>query len=191
VQQPGAGDVRRRRLKGTLHSARIAHRVGRRLVSRGERYGKGVAMYEPDEDDVVEQGGSPLRLPGWARRPRWLPSLGRGPSRWAAVLGIAGHRRAGGRVRARRPAAAADRPAVADGTVAGCGRGRRALDRGWLRRAGVPAPGARGAGLLLQPRHHGIVRAGPDGRGGRTDTAQLAGLPDLGQVADTGCKGSS
>jgi hypothetical protein len=47
-------------------------------------------MYEPDEDDVVEQGGSPLRLPGWARRPRWLPTLGRRPSRGAAILGIAG-----------------------------------------------------------------------------------------------------
>jgi hypothetical protein len=47
-------------------------------------------MYEPDEDDVVEQGGAPLRLPGWARRPRWLPAGGRRPSRGAAVLGIAG-----------------------------------------------------------------------------------------------------
>jgi hypothetical protein len=46
-------------------------------------------MYEPDDDDVVEQGGAPLRLPGWARRPRWLPAGGR-PSRGAAVLGIAG-----------------------------------------------------------------------------------------------------
>jgi hypothetical protein len=47
-------------------------------------------MYEPDEDDVVEQGGAPLRLPGWVRRPRWLPPGGRRPSRGAAVLGIAG-----------------------------------------------------------------------------------------------------
>ncbi len=47
-------------------------------------------MHEPDEGDVVEQGGAPLRLPGWARRPRWLPAPGRGPSRGAAVLGVAG-----------------------------------------------------------------------------------------------------
>ena len=47
-------------------------------------------MYEPDEDDIVEQGGAPLRLPGWVRRPRWLPALGRRPSRLAAVLSVAG-----------------------------------------------------------------------------------------------------
>jgi hypothetical protein len=47
-------------------------------------------MDEPDEHDVVEQGGAPLRLPGWARRPRWLPAPGRPPSRGAAILGIAG-----------------------------------------------------------------------------------------------------
>ena len=47
-------------------------------------------MREPDEDDVVEQGGAPLRLPEWARRTRWLPALGRGPSRGATILGIAG-----------------------------------------------------------------------------------------------------
>jgi hypothetical protein len=47
-------------------------------------------MYEPDEDDVVEQGGAPLPLPEWAHRPRWLPALGRKPSRGAAILGIAG-----------------------------------------------------------------------------------------------------
>jgi hypothetical protein len=47
-------------------------------------------MHEPDEDDVVEQGSDPVRLPGWMRRPRWLPDLGRRPSRGAAILGIAG-----------------------------------------------------------------------------------------------------
>jgi hypothetical protein len=47
-------------------------------------------MYGPDEDDVVEHGGAPLRLPRWARRPRWLPPLGWRPSRGAAILGIAG-----------------------------------------------------------------------------------------------------
>jgi hypothetical protein len=47
-------------------------------------------MYEPDENDVLEQGAAPLRLPGWVRRPRWLPAGGRRPSRGAAVLSIAG-----------------------------------------------------------------------------------------------------
>ena len=46
--------------------------------------------YGPDEDDVLEHGGTPLRLPGWARLPRWLPALGRRPSRGAAILGLAG-----------------------------------------------------------------------------------------------------
>ena len=55
-----------------------------------EGYRNGVAMYEPDEDEVVEQGGAPLRLPGWARRPRRLPTLGWRPSRSAAIFGIAG-----------------------------------------------------------------------------------------------------
>lgn len=45
-------------------------------------------MHEPDEDDVVEQGGPPLRLPEWARRPRWLPGLGRRLSRGAALFGL-------------------------------------------------------------------------------------------------------
>ena len=47
-------------------------------------------MHGPDEDDIVDHGGAPLRLPGWARRPRWLPSLGWQPSRGGAILGIAG-----------------------------------------------------------------------------------------------------
>lgn len=47
-------------------------------------------MYGPDEDDIVEHGGAPLRLPGWVRRPRWLPALGWRPSRGAAILGMAG-----------------------------------------------------------------------------------------------------
>src|ERR1700722_18137162 len=54
------------------------------------RYRNRVAMYEPDEDDVVEQGGAPLRLPGWARRPGWVPAFGWRPPRRAAVLVIAG-----------------------------------------------------------------------------------------------------
>jgi hypothetical protein len=52
-----------------------------------QRYCDGVAMHEPGEDDVVEQGGAPLRLPEWAR---WLPALGGRPPRGAAILGIAG-----------------------------------------------------------------------------------------------------
>jgi len=47
-------------------------------------------MYEPDEDDVVEQRGTSLRLPRSLRRSRWLPPLGWPPSRGAAILGIAG-----------------------------------------------------------------------------------------------------
>jgi hypothetical protein len=46
-------------------------------------------MHGPDEDDVVEQGGPPLRLPEWARRPRWLPGLGGRLSRGAALFGLA------------------------------------------------------------------------------------------------------
>ena len=49
-----------------------------------------MAEHGADGDDIVEQGGAPLRLPEWARRPRWLPALGRCRSRGAAVLGIAG-----------------------------------------------------------------------------------------------------
>jgi hypothetical protein len=47
-------------------------------------------MHEPDDDDIVEQGGQPLRLPAWVRRPRWLPPLGGRPSRGAALLGLVG-----------------------------------------------------------------------------------------------------
>ena len=46
-------------------------------------------MHGPDEGDVVEQGGPPLRLPEWARRPRWLPGLGGRLSRGAALFGLA------------------------------------------------------------------------------------------------------
>ena len=46
-------------------------------------------MHGPDEGDVVEQGGPPLRLPNWARLPRWLPGLGGRLSRGAALFGLA------------------------------------------------------------------------------------------------------
>ena len=48
-----------------------------------------MAVHGPDEDDVVEQGGPPLRLPEWARRPRWLSSLGGRLSHGAALFGLA------------------------------------------------------------------------------------------------------
>jgi len=46
-------------------------------------------MHGPDEGDVVEQGGPPLRLMEWARRPRWLPGLRGRLSRGAALFGLA------------------------------------------------------------------------------------------------------
>src|SRR5580693_8323991 len=46
-------------------------------------------MHGPDEDDVLEQGGPPLRLPEWARRPRWLSGLGGRLSRGAALFSLA------------------------------------------------------------------------------------------------------
>jgi hypothetical protein len=86
---------------------------GGRLPRSALPLGRGDAR--TDEDDVVEQGGPPLRLPEWARRPRWLPGLGDG-------------------CRAARPCSA------------------------WPRQENGP-----------------------------TDTAQLAGFPDLGLVASTEC----
>lgn len=47
-------------------------------------------MHGDGEDDIAEHDGGPLRIPGWARRPRWLPAAGWRPSRGAAVLGTAG-----------------------------------------------------------------------------------------------------
>ena len=46
-------------------------------------------MHGPDEDDIVEQGGPLLRLPEWARLPRWLPGGGGRLSRGAALFGLA------------------------------------------------------------------------------------------------------
>jgi hypothetical protein len=46
-------------------------------------------MHGPDEYDVLEQGGPPLRLPKWARRPRWLLGLGGRLSRGTALFGLA------------------------------------------------------------------------------------------------------
>ncbi|MGD0067612.1 MAG: hypothetical protein ABSB76_29780 [Streptosporangiaceae bacterium] len=89
-----------------------------------------MGMYGPDEDDVVEQGGAPLRLPRWARRPRWLPASGRRPSRGAAILGIAGlvvglaagyalgYRHPGQAVRPSRATAAGAVPSAVAGSAA-------------------------------------------------------------------------
>ena len=46
-------------------------------------------MHEPDEGDVIERGGPLLRLPEWARLPRWLPGLSGRRSRGAALFGLA------------------------------------------------------------------------------------------------------
>jgi hypothetical protein len=90
-------------------------------------------MYRPDEDDVVEHGGSPLRLPGWARRPRWLPDPGRRPPRGAAILGIAGlivglaagyalgYRHLGQAVRPSPATAAGAVPSAVAGSAGGAG----------------------------------------------------------------------
>jgi len=254
-----------------------------------QRYRNGVAMYEPDEDDVVEQGGAQLRLPGWARRPRWLPAPGWRPSRGPAILGIAslivglaagyalGYRHLGQAVRppvvtaagAVRPAAPG--PAAYSFSVAGLsglaqnggecsvqrgrdlqvgvevinlsgtpvilGQVKPVLPLGGLRLVSqqwepcgaiVPAGQPAGGGaIVFIGASTGEVEAGngadasvlpPYGaawlsvtfrvlvacpgplpvqfsvsyqENGRTDTAQLPGFPDLGQVPYTGCKGNS
>ena len=49
-----------------------------------------VAVHGPDEPgDVIEQGGPLMRLPAWARLPRWLPGPGGRVSRGAALFGLA------------------------------------------------------------------------------------------------------
>jgi hypothetical protein len=87
-------------------------------------------MHGPDEDDIVEHGGAPLRLPGWVRRPRWLPALGWRPSRGTAILGIAGlavglvagyalgYRHLGQAVRPSRATAAGAVPSAVAGSAA-------------------------------------------------------------------------
>jgi hypothetical protein len=90
-------------------------------------------MRGADEDDVLEQGGAPLRLPEWVwrpRRPRWLPARGGRPSRGAAILGVAGlvvglaagyavgYRHLGQAVRPERAVAAGAVPSPAAGFAA-------------------------------------------------------------------------
>ena len=116
----------------------------------------------------MEHGAAPLRLPGWARRPRWLPALGRRPSRGAAILGIAGlivglaagyalgYRHLGHAVPPPRATPAGTvLPAAA--AVPSRSRLRRAAGFGRVRR--------RPRRLLLQSQHRGTPRAGPDRRG--------------------------
>jgi hypothetical protein len=267
-------------------------------------------MYEPDKSDVVEQGGAPLRPPGWARRRRWLPALGWRPSRGAAILGIAGlivglaagytlgYRHLGQAVRPSRATpsratAAGAVPSVVPGfaapvypppppggpayasnpgiaelsglaqtggacsvqrgrelqvgvevinlseTAVTLGQVRPALPLGGLRLVsqqwapcGALSPSwqaADGGMIVMVKSSTGVVEVGsatpggaavlpPNGtawlsatfrvlgacpsplpvqfsvsyrENGRTDTAQLAGFPDLTQVTYTGCKGSS
>jgi hypothetical protein len=64
--------------------------TGPLLTCCRERYRGGVGMHGDGEDDIAEHDGGPLRMPGWARRPRWLSAGGWRPSRGAAVLGAAG-----------------------------------------------------------------------------------------------------
>jgi hypothetical protein len=265
-------------------------------------------MDGPDENDIVEQGGAPPRLPGWARRSRrsrWLPALGWRPSRGAAILGIAGliaglaagyalgYRHLGPPVRPSRATAAGAVPAAVPAAVAGsvvppapdvlgggpgayssnlsiaglsglaqtggaCSvqRGRdlqvgvevinfsgtpvtlgqirtilplgglRAVSQQWAPCGAISPPwqASEGGTFVFIGSSTGEVEAGsaavlpPDDtawlsvtfrvlvacprplpvlfsvsyqQNGRTDTAQLPGFPDLGQVTYTGCKGSS
>jgi hypothetical protein len=67
----------------------MAHSSKSRKKIYTERTLKDVAMHGSDEDDVVELGGSPLRVPQWARRPRWLLGLTGRLSRGAALFGLA------------------------------------------------------------------------------------------------------
>src|ERR1039457_69569 len=150
----------------------------------GERYRKSVGMHGPDEDDVVEHGGAPLRLPGWARRPRWLPALGWRPSRGAAILGIAGliaglaagyalgYRHLGQAVRPSRATAAGAVPSAAAGSAA----------------PHDPAAAARGAGCGCGPSAVGGPRPAvgsgrfAGGPGAYSSGLRIAGLAGLAQT---------
>ena len=114
---------------------------------------------EEDEDDVVEQGGAPLRLPGWARRPRWLPAPGSRPSRGGAILGLAGlvvglaagyavgYRHLG---QAARPG-----PATAVGSVPASAAGSAPPSSA----ASIGGPGAYSSGLAVQGLS-GLIQTG-------------------------------
>jgi len=243
-----------------------------------------VGTYGPDDYDVVEHGGAPLRLPGWARRPRWLPALGWRPSRGAVILGIAGlvvglavgyalgYRHLGQAVRPSRATAAGAVPSAVAGSAAPSGpatsagspgayssslsiaglsglaqtggacsvqRGRdlqvgvevinlsrtavalgqvrtilplgglRLVSQQWAPCGAILPSSENAAGaailppfgtiwlsvtfrvLVACPRPLPVQFSASYQENGRTDTAQLPGFPDLGQVTYTGCKGNS
>ena len=107
----------------------------------------------------MEHGAAPLRLPGWARRPRWLPALGWRPSRGAAILGIAG---------------------LIVGLAAGYALGYRHLGQA------VPPSRATPAGTVL-PAIAGSaappgLAASADGPGAYSSSLSIAGLPGLAQT---------
>ena len=111
-------------------------------------------MYGPDEDDIVEHDGGPLRAPGWARRPGWLPVPGWRPSRGAAILGVAGlivglaagYGFGHGRLVPGRPA------------VGGDGRSCRSFGHTCPSRAATVGPGRELRGLRPRPGHRRVRR---------------------------------
>jgi hypothetical protein len=114
----------------------------------------------PGEDDILEHGGAPLRLPRWVRRPRWLPALGRRPSRGAAILGLAGLivGLAAGYALGYRPTGQAVRPLPATA-------------------AGGPRPAVAGSGASLDPA------ASAGGPGAYSANLGIVGLSGLTQTA--------
>jgi hypothetical protein len=122
-------------------------------------------MHGADEDDVLEQGGAPLRLPDWVRRPRrprWLPARGGRPSRGAAILGVAG---------------------LAVGLAAGYAVGYRHLgqavrpERAATAAAAVPSPLAGFAALVYPP---------PPPRGGPVSYSSNFGIAVQSGLGQTG-----
>jgi hypothetical protein len=122
-------------------------------------------MYEPDEGDVVEQGGAPLRLPGWARRPRWLPAGGRRPSRATAILSIAG---------------------LIVGLAAGYALGYRQLGQAVQPPRAAPSPSRAPAAAAVPPAVAGFAAQAypPPAPGGQAYSSGLGitGLPGLAQT---------
>ena len=120
----------------------------------------GIYGHGPDEHDVLEHGGAPLRLPAWARRPGWLPAHKWRPSRGAAILGIAG---------------------LIVGLAAGYALGYRNL-----RQAGPPSPAAAAGGV--PPAATGSVALAPDsgppagGAGAYSSSLSIAGVSGLAQT---------
>jgi hypothetical protein len=140
-----------------------------------------VGIHGSDEEDVVEHGPAPLRLPGWARRPRWLPTLGRRPSRGAAILGLAGlivglaagyavgYRHLGQIVRPLRPTAPGAVTSLVPGAVAPL--------------APAVSPGGSGAVTSLVPGSVAPLAPAvpPGGSGAYSSGLSVAGLSGLAQ----------